>query len=438
MSREVTLQDIKSYQAAYQAVPGGAAVKRTVMNNGINAASEDTAVKAKLNRAFSLELDTGTVSNQKKSGRCWLFSTLNTIRHDVAKQINLKDFEFSENYLSFWDRFEKANAFYEHILATAIEPADSRIVTWLLEMPDDDGGQWDNAAALIKKYGAVPKAVMPETFNSENTAEFSQVLGLKLRHDAVNLRRLVQNEAPASKITQTKQKMLSEVYRMCTYTFGEVPATFTFTYRDDNKKYHRENDLTPQLFAQKYITRDLGDYVVLINSPDKPVNRLYTLPMEDNVIGGQHVTFLNVDLATFKALTIQQLKAGETIWFGNDVLQQMNRQEGLLDSKLYKRAELFGIDLSLSKADRLTYREAVVSHAMTLTGVDLVDDQPTKWKVENSWGDKNGEKGYFVMSDDWFDNFVYHTVINKKFLTPAQQKMLTVTPTELTPWDSMA
>ncbi len=374
MSREVTLQDIKNYQAAYHAVPGGAVVKRTVMNNGINAASEDTAVKAKLNRAFSLELDTGAVSNQKKSGRCWLFSTLNTIRHDVAKQINLKDFEFSENYLSFWDRFEKANAFYEHILATANEPADSRIVTWLLEMPDDDGGQWDNAAALIKKYGAVPQSVMPETFNSENTAEFSQVLGLKLRHDAVNLRKLVQNEAAASKITETKQKMLGEVYRMCTYTFGEVPSTFTFTYRDDNKKYHRETNLTPQLFAQKYISRDLGDYVVLINSPDKPFNRLYTLPMEDNVIGGQHVTFLNVDLATFKALTIQQLKAGETIWFGNDVLQQMNRQEGLLDSGLYKRAELFGVDLSLSKADRLTYREAVVSHAMTLTGVDLVAD----------------------------------------------------------------
>ncbi|MDT3392882.1 MAG: C1 family peptidase, partial [Bacillota bacterium] len=371
----------------------------------------------------------------KHSGRCWLFSTLNTLRHEVAVKYNLKDFEFSQNYLSFWDRFEKANAFYENIIATADQAADSRIVTWLLDSPNGDGGQWDNAAALIKKYGVVPKSVMPETQASENTTEFNQVLNLRLRKDAVKLRQLV---AAGADVAAAKTEILTVIYRMCAYAFGTPVEHFDFSYRDDANKYHRDTDLTPQSFAAKYLSRDLDDYVTVINSPDKPFNQLYTLPIEDNVVGGQHVTFLNVDLATFKALTIAQLQAGETIWFGNDVLQQMSRPDGLLDSRLFNYDALFATDLQLSKKERLQYRDAVVSHAMTLTGVDLVDGEPTKWKVENSWGEKVGADGYFVMSDQWFDDYVYHVVIKRDLLSPELQQVLQNKPTELAPWDSMA
>ncbi|MFD0898477.1 C1 family peptidase [Loigolactobacillus binensis] len=435
MSQAITPAAQASFKKAFQAQPQAAVVQRAVMSVGINAASEDSTVQTDLARTFSVELPTGKVANQKHSGRCWLFATLNTLRHEVAVNYNVKDFEFSENYLSFWDRFEKANAFYENIIATAEQAADSRIVTWLLDSPNGDGGQWDNAAALIKKYGLVPKAVMPETKASENTTEFNQVLSLRLRKDAVKLRALV---AAGADVAAAKTDMLTVIYRMCAYAFGTPVEQFTFSYRDDDKKYHRDADLTPQSFAAKYLGRDLADYVTVINSPDKPFNQLYTLPREDNVVGGQHVTFLNVDLATFKDLTIAQLQAGETIWFGNDVLQQMSRSKGLLASHLFNYDQLFATDLQLSKKERLQYREAVVSHAMTLTGVDLVDDRPTKWQVENSWGEKVGADGYFVMSDQWFDDYVYHVVIDQKLLSAELKQVLQSEPTELTPWDSMA
>lgn len=435
MSQAITPAAQAKFKKTLAAQPQAKVVQRAVMNTGINAASEDITVQTQLDRTFSLELPTGKVSNQKHSGRCWLFSTLNTLRHEVAVKYNLKDFEFSQNYLSFWDRFEKANAFYENIIATADQAADSRIVTWLLDSPNGDGGQWDNAAALIKKYGVVPKSVMPETQASENTTEFNQVLSLRLRKDAVKLRALV---AAGADVAAAKTEMLTVIYRMCAYAFGTPVEHFDFSYRDDDKKYHRDADLTPQSFAAKYLSRDLDDYVTVINSPDKPFNQLYTLPIEDNVVGGQHVTFLNVDLATFKALTIAQLQAGETIWFGNDVLQQMSRPDGLLDSRLFNYDALFATDLQLSKKERLQYRDAVVSHAMTLTGVDLVDGEPTKWKVENSWGEKVGADGYFVMSDQWFDDYVYHVVIKRDLLSPELQQVLQNKPTELAPWDSMA
>lgn len=435
MSQAITPAAQAKFKKTLAAQPQAKVVQRAVMNTGINAASEDITVQTQLDRTFSLELPTGKVSNQKHSGRCWLFSTLNTLRHEVAVQYNLKDFEFSQNYLSFWDRFEKANAFYENIIATADQAADSRIVTWLLDSPNGDGGQWDNAAALIKKYGVVPKSVMPETQASENTTEFNQVLNLRLRKDAVKLRQLV---AAGADVAAAKTEMLTVIYRMCAYAFGTPVEHFDFSYRDDANKYHRDTDLTPQSFAAKYLSRDLDDYVTVINSPDKPFNQLYTLPIEDNVVGGQHVTFLNVDLATFKALTIAQLQAGETIWFGNDVLQQMSRPDGLLDSRLFNYDALFATDLQLSKKERLQYRDAVVSHAMTLTGVDLVDGEPTKWKVENSWGEKVGADGYFVMSDQWFDDYVYHVVIKRDLLSPELQQVLQNKPTELAPWDSMA
>lgn len=435
MSQAITPAAQAKFKKTLAAQPQAKVVQRAVMNTGINAASEDITVQTQLDRTFSLELPTGKVSNQKHSGRCWLFSTLNTLRHEVAVKYNLKDFEFSQNYLSFWDRFEKANAFYENIIATADQAADSRIVTWLLDSPNGDGGQWDNAAALIKKYGVVPQSVMPETQASENTAEFNQVLSLRLRKDAVKLRALV---AAGADVAAAKTEMLTVIYRMCAYAFGTPVEHFDFSYRDDANKYHRDTDLTPQSFAAKYLSRDLDDYVTVINSPDKPFNQLYTLPIEDNVVGGQHVTFLNVDLATFKALTIAQLQAGETIWFGNNVLQQMSRPDGLLDSRLFNYDALFATDLRLSKKERLQYRDAVVSHAMTLTGVDLVDGEPTKWKVENSWGEKVGADGYFVMSDQWFDDYVYHVVIKRDLLSPELQQVLQNKPTELAPWDSMA
>jgi len=433
----LTAAETAALHADLQQQPAHDVVSRAVIKNGVLAASEDPQAAVRLNRTFSVELDTGKVSNQKHSGRCWLFSTLNTIRHQFAAKYNVKDFELSQSYLFFWDKVERANIFYDNILRTATQPLDDREVAFYLSRPGDDGGQWAMGAALVQKYGVVPASAMPESFNTNDTTGFAAALNLKLRKDALALRQLVADGASEEQIATTRAQALKEVYRMAAYAFGEPPTTFDLEYKDDKHQYHRDAGLTPQGFFEKYFDIDLDDYVVISNSPDKPFDRLYSLPSQDNIVGGKHITFLNLPMAELKRTAIAQLQSGEAVWFGNDVLQQMSRERGFLDSHLYQTADLFGVDLSLTKAQRLATGEAEVSHAMTLTGVDLVADDPTRWKVENSWGEKNGDKGYFVMTDDWMSDFVYEVVVHKRFLTPDQQAVLATQPQVLPAWDSL-
>lgn len=434
---ELTAAETADLHADLQQQPAHDVVSRAVIKNGVLAAAEDPQAAVRLNRTFSVELDTGKVSNQKHSGRCWLFSTLNTIRHQFAAKYNVKDFELSQSYLFFWDKVERANIFYDNILRTADKPLDDREVAFYLSRPGDDGGQWAMGAALVQKYGVVPASAMPESFNTNDTTGFATTLNLKLRKDALALRQLVADGASEDQIATTRAQALKEVYRMAAYSFGEPPTTFDLEYKDDKHQYHRDAGLTPQGFFEKYFDIDLDDYVVISNSPDKPFDQLYSLPSQDNIVGGKHITFLNLPMSELKRTAIAQLQSGEAVWFGNDVLQQMSRERGFLDSQLFKTADLFGVDLSLTKAQRLATGEAEVTHAMTLTGVDLVADDPTRWKVENSWGEKNGDKGYFVMTDDWMDDFVYEVVVHKRFLTPEQRVVLATTPKVLPAWDSL-
>lgn len=371
-----------------------------------------------------------------------MFAALNTMRHSLQAEFKIKDFELSQNYTNFWDKFEKSNYFYENVLKTADLPIGDRKVDFLMTTPQQDGGQWDMLCALIEKYGIVPKSVMPETYNSEKSSELNSVLNLKLRKDAVALRQLVADGVSATDIQVKKDAMLTEVYRMLTYALGAVPTEFDFEYRDDDKNYHIDRNLIPQTFYEKYVGWQLADYVSIINSPtdDKPYNHLYTVEMLGNVVGGREVRHLNLDIDTFKQLAIKQLQAGESVWFGSDVGQSSDRKLGIMDTEIYQQAEMLDMDLSISKGQRLDYGESLMTHAMVITGVDLVEGQPTKWKVENSWGDKVGTKGYFVMSDSWFDEFVYQIVINKHFLPENLQKVETDEqdkPTVLAPWDPM-
>lgn len=439
MSQEITSAAIADYQAQLQQLPQSATIKRAVMNNGILAASENTDSKVAMNQTFSVDLSAEKVANQKQSGRCWMFAALNTMRRSIADQFNLKDFELSQNYTNFWDKFEKSNYFYENILATATEPLESRKVAFLLATPQQDGGQWDMLTALIDKYGIVPKYIMPETYNSSKSSELNSVLNLKLRKDAVTLRQMVADKASEQEIATTKSRFLSEVYRILVYTLGEPPVKFDFEYRDGDKVYHIDRDLTPQTFFKKYVGWDLDNYQSIINAPtdDKPYNHLYTVEMLGNVVGGRQVRHLNLDIDTFKQLAIKQLQAGESVWFGSDVGQASDRQIGIMDTAIYNKDDLFNVDLSMTKAQRLDYGESLMTHAMVITGVDLVDDKPTKWKVENSWGDKVGEKGYFVMSDAWLDQYVYQIVINKQYLPADLLAATKEDPKVLAPWDPM-
>lgn len=440
MSKEISFDQLKNFQADLDNLKGHAVTERAVTKNGILAVSKDYRAEVNMDPVFSIDIDTGKVADQKRSGRCWMFAALNTMRHSMREKLNMKDdFELSQNYTFFWDKLEKSNYFYENVLKTAELPTSDRKVAWLMQTPQQDGGQWDMIVAIIQKYGVVPQAIMPESFNSSNSTEINKQLNLKLRKDAVELRELVNAKASTEEIQKTKERMLGEVYRMLAYSFGELPTSFTFEYRDRNNDYHIIKDITPQDFFNKYVGWNLDDYVSIINAPtkDKPFNEMYTVEMLGNVLGGREVRHLNVDMDTFRKVAIEQLKHGESVWFGSDVGQESDRKAGIMDPELYHQDELFDVDFSMSKAERLDYGESLMTHAMVLTGVDLVDDQPTKWKVENSWGDKVGTKGFFVMSDAWMEEFCYQVVVNKKYLPKDLQKVLTQKPHLLKPWDPM-
>lgn len=416
-----------------------AVIQRSVIKNGISASAENQVAKINHVPVFSTDLATGKVSNQQQSGRCWMFAALNTFRHKMIDSFQLKEFELSQNHTFFWDKYEKSNYFYENIIATAHESLTSRKVAFLLATPQQDGGQWDMIVSLFQKYGVVPKTAMPESSNSSKSSDLNTYLNKKLRKDAVILRELVASGQTAAKIQLVKEKMLAEIYRLLATSLGTPPAAFDFEYRDAEKNYHLDRGLTPKTFYDKYIGVDLDNYISVINAPtaDKPYNKTYTVEMLGNVVGGKEVKYLNVDISTFKKLAVNQLEQGESVWFGCDVGQSSNRTSGIMSLDAYEIDELFDIDFTMTKAERLDYGESLMTHAMVLTGVDLVEGKSTKWKVENSWGEKVGDKGFFVMSDAWMDEYTYQIVIRKDLLTEELQKAWAEVPTVLAPWDPM-
>lgn len=438
MAHELTVQELEKFSADFNKNPENQVVARAAQRSGVLEASYNDRVQSKLTRVFSTELDTDNVTNQKHSGRCWEFATLNVLRHAFGKKYKAKNFTFSQAYNFFWDKIERANMFYNRILASANMPLDSRQVKTDLDFAGTDGGQFQMAAALVEKYGVVPSYAMPETFNTNDTTGFATALGDKLKKDALVLRELKQY-GKEDEIKKTREKFLSQVYQMTAIAVGEPPKKFDLEYRDDDKKYHLDKNLTPLEFLHKYLGDvDFDDYVVLTNAPDHEYDKLYGLPAEDNIAGSIRIKLLNVPMEYLSSAAIAQLKDGEAVWFGNDVLRQMNRKSGYLDTNLYKLDDLFGVDLQMSKADSLRTGVGQVSHAMTLVGVDEDNGDVRQWKVENSWGDKSGAKGFYVMNNDWFKDYVYEVVVHKKYLTKKQQELAEGPITDLPAWDSLA
>ncbi|WP_165003906.1 MULTISPECIES: C1 family peptidase [unclassified Enterococcus] len=437
--KAITPDMTKRFEKQFQANNKQQALQRAVVKNGITASAENVSAHVENTPVFSIDLATGKVANQKQSGRCWMFAALNTFRHKMLNQFHLKEFELSQNYTFFWDKYEKANYFYENIIATGKEDLSSRKVAFLLTTPQQDGGQWDMIVSLFQKYGVVPKAVMPESANSSNSRELNNYLNKLLRKDAVALREMVAKGESAETIQEEKEKMLEGVYHFLTISLGTPPQEFDFEYRDEEKNYHIDRGLTPQMFYDKYIGVKLDDYVSIINAPtaDKPFDRSYTVEMLGNVVGGKEVRYLNVDMETFKKLAIAQLEQGESVWFGCDVGQSSTRDSGIMALDVYDMDDLFDVDFTMTKAQRLDYGESLMTHAMVLTGVDLIDGKSTKWKVENSWGEKVGDKGFFVMSDEWMDEYTYQIVVRKDLLTKEQLDAFNAEPTVLAPWDPM-
>ncbi len=442
MTKEITNDAIANYTDDLAKHPGINIASHAAQQNGIFKASQNLQSQIDLTPTFSVEIDTGKPADQKQSGRCWMFSALNTMRHPLQKEYKVKDFELSQNYTNFWDKFEKSNWFFENVIASADKPLGDRKVSFLFATPQQDGGQWDMLCGLIEKYGIVPKSVYPETANATNSSALNDTLNTLLRKDGLELRELVNSGKSEDKVQQRKNEFLNDVFRVLAVSLGVPPKKFDFEYKDDDGNYHRDADLTPKAFFDKYVGMNLEDHVSIINSPtdDKPYHKVFSVEYLGNVVGGRQVRHLNLEIDEMKDLIIKQLESGEVVWFGSNVSKDSERQLGLLDTNIYKRDELFDVDLSMSKAEKLDSGESMMDHAMVITGVDLVNGKPTKWKIENSWGDKPGFKGYFIMSDAWFDSFVYQAVINKKFLSDDVKKEFdegAKDPIELLPWDPM-
>lgn len=326
------------------------------------------------------------------------------------------------------------------MIATADQELTSRKVAFLLQTPQQDGGQWDMVVSLFEKYGVVPKSVYPESISSSNSRELNTYLNKLLRQDAQILRDLIHSGADSEEVASKKQALLQEIFNFLAMSLGLPPREFDFSYRDKDNQFHSESGLTPQSFYKKYVDLQLDDYVSIINAPttDKPYGKSYTVDMLGNVVGSRPVRYLNVPMDRLKELAIAQMKAGETVWFGSDVGQVSNRKAGILATDVYDFEAGMDIHLTQDKAGRLDYAESLMTHAMVLTGVDLDEaGQSRKWKVENSWGDKVGTDGYFVASDAWMDEYTYQIVVRKEFLTADELAAYEAEPIVLAPWDPM-
>ena len=426
--------------AAYEANPKFAAMENAISHNGLLASLEKRSAAVENTPIFSLDLTKDKVSDQKASGRCWMFAALNTFRHKMIAGFQLEDFELSQAHTFFWDKYEKSNWFLEQVIATADQELTSRKVKFLLDTPQQDGGQWDMVVALFEKYGVVPKSVYPESISSSNSRELNQILNKLLRQDAQILRELVAEGANSAELQAKKEELLQEVFNFLAMNLGLPPRQFDFSYRDKDNHFHSESGLTPLTFYQKYVDLKLADYVSIINAPtaDKPYGRSYTVEMLGNVVGSKPVRYLNVEMDRLKGLAIAQMQSGETVWFGSDVAQSSNRKAGVMAEGMHDFTASMDIRLTQDKAGRLDYSESLMTHAMVLTGVDLDENgKAKKWKVENSWGEKVGNKGYFVASDAWMDEYTYQIVVRKEFLTAAELAAYEAEPLVLAPWDPM-
>lgn len=441
MKDSITSADLKKYQTAFAKDPKNLVAMNAATKNGVHNAAARWDALAEYQHSFTIDIESGDVTNQKNSGRCWMFAALNVMRLAVMKKLNLKNMELSQSYPLFYDKLEKANYFLENILATLDEPLDGRVVSFLLEGPLNDGGQWDMFRSLVAKYGVVPKEVMPDSENASNTTMMNKHLTTKLREYACQLRTHAADGATMTQLRKEKDQMMTTVYQILCISLGQPPEKFSWGATDKKRKHVSVTDMTPQAFFKKYVGWNLDDYVTVINAPtaDKPYGNTFTVKHLGSVWGGAYpVKYLNLPMEDLRELTLAQLKNDEIVWFGSDVGQFSDRDNGFLCLDAYDLQGLFGTDFPMDKAQRLDYGESLMTHAMAITGVELdKKGKPLRWKVENSWGKEPGKDGYYVMSDAWFGEFAYQILLNKKYFSAQQRKQWETDPIELAPWDPM-
>jgi bleomycin hydrolase len=430
---------LESFRLDFEGNSAYRIAQNAVAQNPVDDVALDRRVVTSTDHTFSNKLDDWVVTNQKKSGRCWMFAGLNLFRPGAMERMNLKEFEFSQNYTLFWDKLERANYFLEAIIETADRPVDDRTVAFLLERPLDDGGQWNMFVNVVSKHGLVPKSVMPETDSSSNTGKMNAILLYQLRNGARTLRELRASGAPMEAARAAKQDVLGIIHRILCIHLGTPPDSFDWQWNDKDKAFHRDGRMTPREFAEKYVTLPIDEYVCLVHDPreSSPFNRTFTVQYLGNVVGGEIVTYVNVPMDLMKSIARRAIVDGEPVWFGCDVGKMMRRDMGIWDRALFDYDALYDAPFPLDKSNRLEYHQTLMTHAMLFTGVDVVEDRSRRWRVENSWGEENGQKGFYVMNDSWFDEYVFEIAARRSSLPAEMQQALELEPIVLPPWDPM-
>ena len=402
--------------AAFLADPAARLAGNAVATTDVEQVSLDRTTVTSIDTSVSDLVPDASITDQKQSGRCWAFAGLNVLRASMLKELELDSLELSQAFPFFYDKLEKANAFLTRVIAEADRPLDDREVVDSLYSPIPDGGWWPEFARLVAKYGIVPAYAMPDTVSAGDSEAMNEHLSTLLRRTA-----------------------LEQVHRMLCIHLGTPPEEFVWQYRDKNKEFHRVGTLTPRQFAQRYAA-GVEEFVVVAHDPrpEIAVNTRYGMGRSDVMVGEPVQDHVTAELEVLKAAAIAAIQDGEPVWFACDVAKQRDKKAGIWDAALHDYEGLYGVDLSMTKAERLVARESALTHAMCLTGVDLVDGVPRRWRVENSWGDKFGDKGFHTMSDSWFDEYVFEVVVRASRLPEEVRAALETEPVMLPSWDPMA
>ncbi len=414
------------------------AIKNALATNSVASIALNQDNQGEKNTYFSNTVPSKGITDQKSSGRCWLFTGLNVLRSKMINQQNLNSMEFSQNYLFFYDQLEKSNLFLQAIIDTRKKPLTDQTVTWLFQNPLSDGGTFTGVADLIAKYGVVPKGVMPETYASNNTSSFTTYLKRKLREDAIALR--ADSKATDAVLQQMKEKQLSEIYHMLVIGLGEPVTEFTWAPKDASGKYTSEpKSYTPQSFYKEHLGFDLqNDYLMLMNDPSREYWKTYEIEYDRHTYDGHNWLYLNLPIEDIKEAAIASIKDSTMMYFSCDVSKFLDRNTGIADLNNFDYEDIFGVKFGMDKAQRIMSFDSGSTHAMTLNAVDLdANGKPQKWMVENSWGADYGHRGHIIMTDEWFDNYMFRLVVNKKYVNEKVLKASQQKPTMLPCWDPM-
>ena len=437
MGKTITRKQVVELRKEFDAEPSNKVAQNAVTNVQLPDLTLNRDLVQDIDDSFSIKLDDWKVTAQMRTGRCWLFATLNLFRVGAMKKMNLKNFEFSQAHTHFWDKFERSNHLLESIIETSDRPVDDRTIHFLLSDPIGDGGQWNMATNLVRKHGLVPKTAYPESNSSSATRWMNAELKDILRSSASEIRAIIDGGGTVEEARAHKEKRIADIWRMLCIHLGTPPKTFNWQWRDKDGEFHRNGRMTPQQFAAEFVDIEWEDYVCIVNDPRNEYYRTYTVDFLQNVAGGPPVVYLNVPSKEMKAITQKLLEDGIPVWMGCDVGKEMDRKRGLWDADLFDVEGLYGVEYGMDKADRLRHNQTMMTHAMLFTGVDVVNGRPRRWRVENSWGQDTGQKGYYTMNDSWYEQYMFEIAAPKDYLTEKMLEGLETEPVVLPAWDPM-